>query len=71
MPGIPAAKHGAKAQYMIPCLHQFVKQFLIFYLLCRVFALFLGHFVELYNYEQIVNGILSIFYLVSGMPAVL
>ena len=59
MPGRPAAKHGAKVQYMIAYMHDFVKQFLLFYLFCLISILFFGCFVALYNYEQIVNEILS------------
>lgn len=44
---------------MIACMHEFVKQFLTFYLFCFIPVLFFGSFVELYNYEQSVNEILS------------
>lgn len=59
MSGRPTAKHGAKALYIIACMHEFVKQFLTFYLFCFIPVLFFGGFVELYNYEQSVNEILS------------
>lgn len=44
---------------MIAYMYEFVKQFLSFYLFCFILELFFGCFVELYNYEQSVNEILS------------
>lgn len=64
-PVFPPAKQGAKAQFMITRSHEFVKQFLFFCSFYRKRALFPVPFVELTNYEQIVNGILSDFHLVQ------